>query len=204
MNKIHEWANTGLIVLVAILVLVGGNQSADQVEQVGAPGSRFPNGLSADTTSPIVGEVRGTYLTITSTATTGGGIRATSTTNTAETLLASDFDTENVIDYTPNGAVAGTTVTLPASSTLSAFIPTAGQTRTVFIRNATTTAATTVIIAGGSGTLLKVASSTNQIGGGTGAQQIYGDTDGGNHAKLEFLRKANTDIEVLMTVYRDN
>lgn len=31
MNKIHEWVNTVLIVLVAILVLVGGNQSVPKV-----------------------------------------------------------------------------------------------------------------------------------------------------------------------------
>ena len=68
MNKLHEWVNTGLIVLVAILVLVGGNQS-DQT--LGASGTRFPNGISADTTSPIAGEVRGTSSTITATSTVG-------------------------------------------------------------------------------------------------------------------------------------
>jgi hypothetical protein len=36
---------------------------------LGASGSRFPNGISADTTSPGEGEVRGTKLTITSTTT---------------------------------------------------------------------------------------------------------------------------------------
>lgn len=38
---------------------------ASQSEELGASGTRFPNGLSADTTSPIAGEVRGTTLTIT-------------------------------------------------------------------------------------------------------------------------------------------
>ena len=28
MNRVHEWANTGLILVIAIMVLVGGNQSA--------------------------------------------------------------------------------------------------------------------------------------------------------------------------------
>lgn len=38
-------------------------------EMFGASGSRYPNGISADTTSPSAGEVRGTTLTITGTTT---------------------------------------------------------------------------------------------------------------------------------------
>lgn len=38
-------------------------------DMLGASGSRFPNGISADNTSPIPGEVRGTTLTITGTST---------------------------------------------------------------------------------------------------------------------------------------
>lgn len=209
-KKAREWS--GVVALVAIILFLIFGQGARS--KAGSSGTRFPNGVSADATSPIAGEVRGTTFTLTGAGsvtgaftvagaiTQGGGIRATSTTNTSETLLATDFDTENVIDYTAN--TGDTTVTLPASTTLTSFLPTAGQMRTVWVRNATTTAATDIIIVGGSGTLLKVASSTNQIGGGVGAQQINGDTDGGNHARLDFVRKANTDIEVLMTVFRDN
>ena len=49
MNKIHEWVNTGLILVVAILVLVGGNQSAPiapEETSLGAFGTRFPSGLA--------------------------------------------------------------------------------------------------------------------------------------------------------------
>lgn len=46
-------AITAIVVVVIGFVLVGGNQG------VGA-GSRFPNGLSADGTSPAAGEIRGT------------------------------------------------------------------------------------------------------------------------------------------------
>lgn len=210
LKKVQEWS--GVVALVAIILFLTLGQGG--YGKTGSSGTRFPNGVSADSTAPLTGEVRGTTLTITGASTLtgaitstgavtqGGGIRATSTTNTSETLLATDFDTENVIDYTAN--TGDTTLTLPASTTLTSFLPTAGQMRTVWIRNATTTAATDLIIVGGSGTLLKVASSTNQIGGGVGAQQINGDTDGGNHARLDFVRKANTDIEVMMTPYRDN
>ncbi len=88
MNNIHNWLNTGLIVLVAVLVLVGGNQSAS----FGASGTRMPNGISADTTSPIAGQVRGTTLTSTGLATlasaTVTGTLTQSTTNAATTSAA--------------------------------------------------------------------------------------------------------------------
>jgi hypothetical protein len=71
MNKIHEWVNTAGILLVVILVLVGGNQSVPTGE-FGASGSRFPNGISADTTSPSAGEVRGSTLTITGSSNLNG------------------------------------------------------------------------------------------------------------------------------------
>ena len=59
MNKIHEWVNTAGILLIAILVLVGGNEPAD----IGANGTRFPHGISANNTSPVAGEVVATSMT---------------------------------------------------------------------------------------------------------------------------------------------
>ena len=90
-------------------------------------------------------------------------------------------------------------LSLPASSTLSSFAPTAGNVRTVYIRNSTTTATTLgdVIIAGGTGTLLKIASSSPS------AAVLLGDTDAGNYSKLDFVRKSNTDFEVLITSFKD-
>jgi len=90
MNKqIHEWINTGLIALVLILVLVVGKQS-----DLGATGTRFPNGISADSTSPSPGEVRGTTLTITATSSVNqsvdgmvvGGTISTAATGTVVTV----------------------------------------------------------------------------------------------------------------------
>ena len=127
------------------------------------------------------------------TFTQGGGITSTSTTATVGTLQAADVDTENVIDVTP--LTAGMTLTLFASTTAGC-PSTAGQTRTIFIRNATTTAATNVTIAGGTGVILKRASST--VG-----SLIQGDTDASNYAKLEVTKKANTDCVALMTLYND-
>ena len=46
MNQIHNWTNTGLIILVGILVLVGGNQSVPNVgDLLGRVGTEFENGL---------------------------------------------------------------------------------------------------------------------------------------------------------------
>jgi hypothetical protein len=42
-------------------------------DRVGASGTRLPNGVSADTTSPVAGELRGTTFTLTGDATFGGG-----------------------------------------------------------------------------------------------------------------------------------
>ena len=72
--------------------LVGDNQSATLA------GSRFPNGLSADSTSASAGQVRGTTLTVTGAATlsgdvtVGGGTFDVTTSNSAtSTLIAGCF-----------------------------------------------------------------------------------------------------------------
>ena len=124
----------------------------------------------------------------------GGTVYATSTVVAAATLIGSTLSTANIVDYTTN--LSAVTITLPASTTMP-LGDDVGSMRTIWIRNATTTALN-LTIAGGTGTLLKVASSTNG-----GAAVIYGDTDGGNHARLDFLRKANSDIEVFMTTFKD-
>lgn len=50
-------------IVLGALGLVGGDSQSGQL--IGASGTRFPNGISADSTSPAVGEVRGTDLTST-------------------------------------------------------------------------------------------------------------------------------------------
>ena len=65
MNKFHELINTGLIVLVIILVLVVSKQSVP----LGATGTRFPNGLSTNSTSPSAGELLTTTLQVGSSGT---------------------------------------------------------------------------------------------------------------------------------------
>ena len=196
--------NIAIAALVGAVVALGVIGFSNQSDQELGGGTRFIHGLSTNSTSPSAGEVKTTTLTVdgasaltsisvsgasvVATLTEGGGIRATSTVGTVVPLLASDFDVENIIDVTLN--VQDATLSFPATSTLTAFIPTAGQVRTLFIRNATTTATMDLTISGGTGVLLKMASSTN-------VAIVPGDTDGANYAKIELLRKSNTDIEAL-------
>lgn len=125
------------------------------------------------------------------TFTQGGGVTSTSTTASVGTLQAADIDTENVIDFTVNQA--DVTLTLAASTT--ALCPAmTGQTRTIYVRNASTTASADITIAGGTGVLLKKATTT---------ATIYGDTDGANFARLDITKKSNSDCEALLTTFVD-
>lgn len=55
---------------ILVAALVGNNQQAPVSPTVGG-GTRYPNGLSTDTTSPSAGEVRTTTLTVTGASTLG-------------------------------------------------------------------------------------------------------------------------------------
>ena len=86
MNKSISWLALGVGIVALLVAVVGGN---NQPEGLGASGTRFPNGISADSTSPAVGEVRGADLTatddlaVTDDATISGGSFTVTTTNAA-------------------------------------------------------------------------------------------------------------------------
>lgn len=75
-------------ILIAIVIAVGGYFFPQIQTAFGASGTRFPNGISADTTSPVAGEVRGTDLSITDDATVSGGSMTVTTTNSATSTLS--------------------------------------------------------------------------------------------------------------------
>lgn len=110
--------------------------------------------------------------------TKGGGINATSTTDTTEVFQASDL-AYNRIDLTPN--TGATTYTLPATSTITSLIQTAGNSQSLLLCNATTTAAITTTFAAGTGWTLLNASSTLAL-------------QPGDCATLEMYRDSDTDI----------
>lgn len=200
--------------VVTFLVMVGSNQpsnlgSTGDIEQFAV---WFTKGLyggsskvqivdsSGNVVAPIVGStISGTTLTLTDLLTgvnasfsstvatglltTGGDVLSTSTVSTAMIPTAATFN-YGLIQITPN--TADLTYTFPASSTLSAMIPNAGNSRTVMIYNATTTAGIDVIFAAGTGMEIK----------GTGSTPLT--IDEASMGTLTFVRKANSDILVLV------
>lgn len=130
----------------------------------------------------------------------GGGVTATSSSVTGLTdlLIAANFDTESVIDYTSNKG--DMTITLPASTTIPVST-TAGVCKTIWIRNATTTAAVDLTIAGNTGTLLKGIATTTT--GTFGFKTILGDTDASNVAQIELCRKDNSDVIATIKTFID-
>ena len=147
--------------------------SVDGEGILGASGSRFPNGISADSTSPSAGEVRGATLTTTGAATIGGAVTidgevqaqrivqggtitsASSTLTTALTLTAAQICNNSIITV-DDAAVAGTVaaasldITMAATSTLFAdCLDTEGDsTSFIFVNASPTAASTTEMIAG--------------------------------------------------------
>ncbi len=88
MNNKQFWALLGGEIVLAVLVIVAlvGGQSG----QFGATGTRFPYGISADSTSPSAGEVRGSTLTITGAQTLTGASTLSSTLGVVATTTLAD------------------------------------------------------------------------------------------------------------------
>ena len=92
-------------------------------------GTRFPNGISADTTSPSAGQVRGTTLTITGASTFSGTLSNTAATSTlgclriyqsgATTVSSSTFYL--MASTTAGGGGSGGSFILFATSTKPAY-----------------------------------------------------------------------------------
>lgn len=108
----------------------------------------------------------------------GGSNYATSSIGAA-TYTAGDILRNKTITHT---AASALTATLPASTTLQNLVPNTGDTAVRFILPVTTG----FTLAGGTGTDLNTASSTKFCVAG----QV---------CRLDFVRKSNSDIEVLLT-----
>lgn len=204
----NENKNLGLgVALVAIVIAIGAYFFPQQVADLaGAIGTRFPNGLSADTTSPVAGQVRSTTLTTTGAATIGGlatldagqlrsYTNSTSTSATAQTLVVADVAGYDTVLMTPT--IGATTLTFFASSTAASWLPVAGDTQETCFVNSTTTATATLIFAAGTGIDLETASSTR-----TDLTVVGGAT-----ACFKFIRQkafaASFDITAAMTEYSE-
>lgn len=173
MNKIHEWINTVIIVIVLILVLVGGNHQSGKLGAAATTnlpslglttlyaGSGCDQQYTTCTASTLFpsGSIVTSGLGYFGQGVTEGGLDSIATTSTTYTLVQSDLLNSSLISFANFGGA--TTITLPASSTLSSFLPNAGDMETSVIYNSSSTGALT--IAGGTGTTLLSASTTAVI-----------------------------------------
>ena len=181
----------GVFVVIAVLLVAFFSSQSAEPAKVSVGGTfspvavDFAQGVTVN--NALVINNRGAFI-----GPMGGNVATIATTSTSYTLASTDLDLENVIDVTPGGA--SLTLTLPATSTLTSFLPVTGQTRTIFIRNATTTAGINLTIAGGAGTVLRSSSST---------AIIQSDTAGAKAARLEFVRRSTGDIGVYITTFNN-
>jgi hypothetical protein len=122
--------------------------------------------------------------------TSSAGCIATTTIGTATTLAQADLVATECYTVTPNVA-ADHTFTLPATSSLTDFIPNAGDRRIIDLFLASTTAATSTetIIATGAGFDIEAATSSR--------------VTVRNSMRLEFIRQATSDITLRVTSYFD-
>lgn len=188
----------GIILVLALGIYIGINisprfQGVTNLDSLTLSGDLIVGGTTT-VTGAIAGPITATTGTFSSTLgvtgavstglfTQGGGVLSTSTVSTAMVPTVATFN-YGLIQITPN--TADLTYTFPASSTMSAMIPNAGDSRTVMIYNATTTAGIDVIFAAGAGMEIK----------GTGSTPLT--IDEASMGTLTFVRKSNTDILVFV------
>lgn len=144
----EKFKNVGLVGLaIAVLVLSGFLFSKSTVVE-------HTNTIQAGAAGPDFYAEIGAHNNIT----VGGGYRATSSANAAETLTASDIVNSRVIEQKASQAL---TLTLPTNAALSSagFLPNAGDTKTVYLMASTSA----ITVAGNSGVLLFAGSTTRQV-----------------------------------------
>lgn len=117
-----------------------------------------------------------------------GGLTSTSSANATAVLLAGDFDVEDTIDFTSTNQ--STTITFPATSTITVFLPNAQDKGILTFQNATTTGGILNTISAGAGFDFRIASSTASI-----------ILDDGDYAEFDCRRLVNTDIDCLVSTY---
>jgi hypothetical protein len=194
-------------ILIAIVIAIGGYFFPQVQQAFGGTGTRFPNGLSADSTSPSAGQVRGTSLTITGNSSISGllavsssfltfsptAVSTTTTGGNAATLsqadlLAGEYYTVNI------NQASDFTYTLPASSTLTTLLPSTGNQATWCFDNATSTGNIDLVFVAGTGIDLQMATSSSVL-------EYVQQTSMGC---ITLVRKSNTDLFGLLQIYNDS
>lgn len=216
-------AGIGVLFVLVAAIFLGAKSHPTAAPASGASVNRYEAGIawtrdgyyigtsqqySVDSSGNVV--TTGT-ATLSSTLTVGGLVthdagtlasytNSTSSVQTSQTLAASDIANYSSVIFTPN--VGSITLTLPASSTLSAFLPTAGDWTQQCWLNATSSAGKKITFAAGTGIDLEVASSTATTQGTPGLFIGPGDS-----ACFRFIRKPATasafDIAAQLTSFID-
>ena len=171
-------------------------------EMLGASGTRFENGVSADSTSPNAGQVRGTTLSITAgtslASTTLGGANTTiailvpTTTITAVQICDSTYITINA-STTGTGA-SNDLVTAGTSTLYGGCLSATGKSHTLLMQNASTTVGTSLIYAGAG--IVLIASPTTTAA----SQDVWA---GGEYRRLTFTRVSDVTTTLEMYALRD-
>lgn len=123
---------------------------------------------------------------------------ATSTTATSYTLVQGDILNFDTILFTSN--ISTTTLTFPATSTLSSLVPAAGDTFNQCFYAATSTQGAGLVFVAGAGWDFETASSSVAAAFLKPASILITST---NTACFRYIRKSNTDILGLVTTYLD-
>jgi hypothetical protein len=197
--------NTKAMALVAVIIAIvaggyflffGGEEKAPD-----AGGTRWPNGISADSTSPLAGEVRGADFTVTDDIavsddltvsgdsvveefTQGGGILTITDANGGTvTLTEAQLLGSNILSIAAGGAGQEViALTLPATSTMTTLLPNAGDFREWIVDASALAAATTTTITLGTGVDLIAVTTNDDV------------IDGAEFARLSCWRQADTDV----------
>lgn len=187
-----------IVLLLGIHSLVGNNQP-NEVIAVGS-GTRSPHGLSADSTSPSAGEVRGTTLTITSSAGISGATIVegfqkggaatilTDATGGAYVLTEAELIASGTLEFAAGGeGQAVIALTMPATSTMTTLIPNAGDCRTWLYDASALAAATTTTLTLGTGHHIIAYTTDDDV------------IDGAEFAQIQMCRRTDTDVNTIVS-----
>lgn len=177
-------------IVLAVILVVGGIYVITTGNSSDIPTSPSLSGTTNLDSLSLSGTLDAGTTTV-SRLTEGGGVFSTSTDDTTPALSERHLRNYSYIEFTPQGG-GGTTLSLPATSSLTSFVPNAGDTAKIIIENGTTTTGTDgqITISAGTGIILHEPDGQNVIIDGQSSASE------GNYAVLEFWRRSDTDVVV--------
>lgn len=174
----------GLVVVIA--VAFGANFYANKdIKEVSFGATSRQSGITVGND----GYSRGTFSPLMQSV---GLIQATSTTGSSTATFAVAIPAASIQSYQGmivSSSVGSSTFVLPASSTLSTFLPIPGQIGTFYIHNATGTAGVMITASSSAGISMKSATTSLIVNSGA-------------YARIELIRQQDTNFAALVTIFR--